>query len=153
ENIARGALPLSASAWRPRFLPGVCVTLFLGQAGSLKRQRASQVAGSAAAIIAAAALIGWGAERPALLKWGSGFANVKPVVALCLAALGLALVYPGKDSRFAFAVGLAVAALAALGLGVVLFEVELGIDGWLAGPRAAPFQATSTAMLALGLAG
>src|SRR5262249_54366188 len=122
-------------------------------AGSLKRRRASQVAGAAAAIIAAAALIGWWAGLPPLLSWGSGFANVKPMVALCLAALGLALVYPGQDARFALAVGFAAAALAALGLGVVLFEVELGIDRWLAGPGAASFRATNTAMLALGLAG
>jgi hypothetical protein len=52
---------------------------------------------------------------------------------LALAALGFALVHPGKDSRFAFAVGLAVAALAALGLGLALFNVELGIiNRWLA---------------------
>jgi hypothetical protein len=32
---------------------------------------------------------------------------MRPTVALLVAALGLALVHPGKDSRFAFGVGLA----------------------------------------------
>jgi PAS domain S-box-containing protein len=117
--------------------------LFVGQAGSLKRQRASQAAGFAAVIIAATALIGWWAGLPLLSSWGSGFATVKPVTALCLGALGLALVLPGKDSRFAFAVGVGVTALAALGLGVVLFNIELGIDRWLA-PGEASFRATAT---------
>ena len=129
------------------------MTLFVGQGSSLKRQRASQVAGFAAVMSAAAALIGWWLELPPLLTWGSGFAAVKPVMALCLAALGLALVRTGKDSRFAFAVGLAVATLAAFGLGVVPFEVELGINQWLAGPEATSLLATNAAMLGLGLAG
>jgi len=127
--------------------------LFVGQAGSLRRQHASQAAGFAAVTIAAAALIGWWAGLPPLPSWGSGFASVKPVTALCLAALGLALMHPGNDSRFAFAISLAVAALAALGLGAVLFNVELGIDRWLAGPGAASFRVTNAATLALGLAG
>jgi PAS domain S-box-containing protein len=129
------------------------VTLFVGTADGLIRQSAGRVAGLAAAMIAAAALIGWRAELPALSSWGSGFAAVNPVVAVCLAAIGVTLAYPDKDPRFAFAVGLAVAVLAALGLGAVLFEVELGIDRWLAGPGAASFRVTNTAMLALGLAG
>jgi PAS domain S-box-containing protein len=135
------------------------VTLFAGPAGRLKRQRTSEVAGFAGATIAAVALLGWWASLPLLSSWGSGFATVKPVVALCLAALGLALVLPGKEQRLAFAVGLMVAALAALALGVVLFNVELGIDRWLA-PGEPSFRATATsfrvtnaATLALGLAG
>jgi hypothetical protein len=79
------------------------VTLFLGQAGNLRRQYASQVPGLAALTIAAIALIGPWAGLPLLSSWGSGFEPVKR-----LAALGLALVYPGKNSRFAFAVGIAV---------------------------------------------
>ena len=129
------------------------MTLFVDQAGSLKRQRASQAVGFAAVTIAAAALIGWWAELPLLSSWGPDFATVKPVTAVCLVALGLALMHPGKDSRIAFAVGLAVAALAVLGLGVLLFNVELGIDRWLAGPGAASFRVTNAATLALGLAG
>jgi len=129
------------------------VTPFVGLADGLKRRRASQVAGFVAAMIAATALVGWWAGMPLLSSWGSGFATVKPVVALCLAALGLALVYSGKDARLAFPIGLAVVVLAALGLGVALLEVELGIDHWLAGPGAASFRVTNTAMLALGLAG
>jgi hypothetical protein len=77
--------------------------------GSLKRQHASQAAGFAAVAIAAAAFIGWWVSLPFLSSSGS-VANVKPVTALCLLTLGLALGHPGKNSRLAFAVGLAVAA-------------------------------------------
>jgi hypothetical protein len=70
---------------------------------------------------------------PTLSSWGSGFATVKQVTALCL---GLALVHSGKNSRFAFAVGLVVAAIAALDLGQDLFGFDFGIDHWLV-PRAA----------------
>jgi PAS domain S-box-containing protein len=78
---------------------------------------------------------------------------------VCLAALGLALVHPGKDSRFAFAVGLAAVALAALALGLALFKFELDIDRWLAlqaavpGPRVASFRVANVATVALALAG
>src|SRR5262249_62218402 len=65
-----------------------------------------------------------------------GFATVKPVTALCLTVLGLALVHPGKNSRFAFAAGLAVVATAALDLGQDLFGFDFGIDRWLV-PRTA----------------
>src|SRR5712672_2323354 len=74
---------------------------------SPKRQHAGQAAGFAAVAIATAAFIGWWVSLPLLSSWGSGFATVKPMVALCLVALGLALMHPGKNSRFAFAVGLA----------------------------------------------
>src|SRR5258707_8253392 len=64
--------------------------------------------------------------------------------------------YPGKDSRFAFAVGLAGVALAALGLALALLNVELGIDRWLA-PAAVPgpmsFRVANVATWAVGLAG
>ena len=82
---------------------------------SPKRQHAGQAAGFAAVAIATAAFIGWWVSLPLLSSWGSGFATVKPVVAFCLVALGLALMHPDKNSRLAFAVGLAVAAIAALG--------------------------------------
>jgi len=78
---------------------------------------------------------------------------------LALAALGVALMHPGKNSRVAFAVGLAAAALAAVGLGLALFNVDPGIDRWLApwavapGLRAVSFRIASAAMLALGLVG
>src|SRR5258707_1055273 len=87
--------------------------LFVAPAGSLKRQQTSQVAGSVAVTIAAMALIGWWAKLPMLSSWGAGFAPTKPVTALCLTALGLALIHPGKNMRVAFAIGLAVAAIAA----------------------------------------
>jgi hypothetical protein len=51
------------------------VTLFVGQAGSLNRQRASQVAGFAAVTIAAVAFIGGWAELPLLSRWGSAATN------------------------------------------------------------------------------
>lgn len=114
------------------------MALLIGQAGNLKRQRASQVAGFAAAMIGAAAFIGWWVSRPVLSTWVSGFATVKPATAMCLAALGAALVHPGKNSRFAFAVGLAVAAVAALDL-LDRAGVDLGfnqLNGLLV-PRAA----------------
>src|SRR6266481_5201137 len=98
---------------------------------SLKRQHAGQAAGFAAVTIAAAVLIGWWGGLPMLSSWGSGFATVKPVAALCLTVLGLALVHPGKNSRFAFVVGLAVTAVAVLNLGEDLFGFDFGVDRWL----------------------
>jgi PAS domain S-box-containing protein len=134
---------------------GVDVTLFVGQASSRKRQYASQAAGFVAVAIAVAALIGLWTGLPLLSSWGSGFPAVRPVGALGIVALGLALIHPGKDSRVAFAVGLAAAALAVLGLVLVLFNVELGIiNRWLA-PRAvvsAPsFRVASAGAVAFGL--
>ncbi len=120
---------------------------------------ASRAAGFAVMTIAAAALVGWWAELPLLTSWGSGFAAMKPVTALCLLALGLALARTGRDSRFACAVGLAVAALAALDLGQGLFDLELGIDRWLAppdatlAPEANSFRMADAAALAIVLAG
>src|SRR5258708_5021328 len=84
---------------------------------------------------------------------------MKPVTSICLTALGVALMYPGKDSRLAFAVGLTVVAVAALDLSQVLFNVELGIDRWLVPPDAAPgpwaasFQVINGMPLAIALAG
>src|SRR6266853_1521114 len=123
------------------------------------RQPASQAFGFAAATIAATVLIGWWAGLPLLWSWGSGFPPTRPSAALCLGALGLALVHPDKDSRFAFAVGIAVVAVAAGGLGLMLLNVDPRIDSWLA-PRAAvegsgaiSFRTAKVAALALGLAG
>src|SRR5215471_6939625 len=99
---------------------------------SLKRQHASQAAGCAAVTIAVAVLIGWWAGLPMLSSWGRGFAAAKPVTALYLTALGLALVHPGK--RFAVAVGLPVAAIAVLDL----FGVDFGINRWLVPGAAVP---------------
>ncbi len=100
---------------------------FVGQAGNLNRRRASQVAGFAAVTIAAEAFIGWWISLPLPSSWGSGFATVKPTTALCLAILGLALMHPGKNSRLAFAAGLAVVAIAALDL-LDRFGIDLGIN-------------------------
>jgi hypothetical protein len=97
----------------------------------LKRQHASQAAGFAAMTIAAAVLIGWWGGLPTRSSWCCGFATLKPVTALCLTVLGLALVHPGKNSRFAFAAGLVVAAVVALDLGQDLFGFDFGIDAWL----------------------
>jgi PAS domain S-box-containing protein len=135
------------------------VTLFVGQAGGLKRQRASQAFGFAAVTIAATVLIGWWAGLPLLWSWGSGLPPTRPSAALCLGALGLALVHPGRDSRFAFAVGITVVAVAAGGLGLMLLNVDPGIDPWLAprgaveGSGAISFQIAKVAALVLGLAG
>jgi PAS domain S-box-containing protein len=122
---------------------------------SLKRQHASQAAGFVGVTIATAALIGWWVGLPMLSSWGSGFATTKPVAALCLAALGLALVHPDKNSRFALAVGLVVAVIAVLDL----FDVDFGINRWLV-PRAAmptqgaaSFEMINGMPLAIALAG
>ena len=58
----------------------------------------------------------------AAVELGVGLPPLRPVGALALAALGLALMHPGKDSRVAFAVGLAVTALAAFGVALALFN-------------------------------
>jgi MFS family permease len=140
------------------------VILFARLPGSLNRQRASQAGGFAAMAIAAAALIGRWAGLPMLSRWGSGLPAMRPLGTLLLAVLGLALVSPSKHSRFAFAVGLAVATLAVLGLSLVgaavLFNVEFGIvDRWLARWAVAPglgvasFQVASAATVAFGLVG
>jgi hypothetical protein len=136
------------------------VTMFVGQAGGpaggLKRQRASEMAGFATAAIAAMALIGWWAGLPLLSSWVSGFATMKPVTALCLIVLGLALMHPGKDWRFAFAVGLVVAVVALLDLGEDLFGTELGIGPLQMSRTAAPAQSAASFSMAhataLGLA-
>jgi hypothetical protein len=136
------------------------VTLFVGQAGNLNRQRASQVAGFAAVTIAAAAFISGWAGLSQLSRWGPDFTTVKPVTAVCLVALGLALVHPGKNSRFAFAIGLTVAVIAALDL-LDRFGIDFGINrlNRLLVPRAAvpgpetSFGMTNGVPVALALAG
>jgi PAS domain S-box-containing protein len=114
------------------------VTRFAALAGSVNRQHLSQVAGFFAVTIATAALIGWWVGLPTLSSWGAGFATMKPTTALCLAALGLALVHPGKNSRLPLAVGLAVAAIATLDL-LDRFGIDTGINrlNWLLVPRTA----------------
>jgi PAS domain S-box-containing protein len=134
------------------------VTPFVGQArrltGSLKNQHASQATGFAAMAIAAMALIGWWSGLPLLSSWGLNFTTVEPLVAACLAALGLALAHPGRDWRFAWAAGLAVTALAALRLGMVLFAAGPGVDdSRLAQLDAAALQVPRAALMALGLSG
>jgi hypothetical protein len=117
---------MPASACRPSFW-SLYVTLFGALAGSLNRQHASQAAGFAAVTIAAVALTIWWVSLPLPSSWSSGLATVKPTTALCFAALGLAVVYPGTASRFVFAVGLAVAAVAALDF-LDLFSIDSGIN-------------------------
>ncbi len=135
------------------------MTPFVGRAGNLKRPRASQIAGLAAVIIAGAVLIG-GSIGPLLLtSWGAGLPSMRPSAAVCLGALGLALLEPGRDFRWAFVIGLAVAAIAAGGMGLILVNVDPGMDAWLAprvalqGSGAASFRVASVAAIALGLAG
>src|SRR5258708_10477483 len=74
------------------------------------------------------------------------------MVALCLMALGLALMHPGENSRLAFAVGVAVAAIATLGL-LDRFGIDTGLNrlNRLLGPRAAvPGPETSFRMINRG---
>jgi PAS domain S-box-containing protein len=114
------------------------------------------MAGFAAMAIAAAALIGWWAGLPLLSSWVSGFAAMKPVTASCVAALGLALMHPGREQRFAFAAGLVVAVVALLDLGQDLFGIELGIGPLQMSRTAAPAQSAASFSMshatALGLA-
>jgi hypothetical protein len=90
---------------------------------------------------------------------GSGLATVKPTTALCVAALGFALVHPGEDSRVAFAVGLAVAVVAALDLGQGLFSADFHVNrslesqGVVPGPDASSFRTINGTALAIALAG
>jgi PAS domain S-box-containing protein len=126
------------------------VTLFVGRAGNLKRQRASRVAGFAAAMIGAAAFTGWWASLPLLSSWVSGFGRTKPMTALCLTALGFALMHRSKDSRFVVAVGFAVTTVA----GLALLGVDFGINAWLvpAGAVLEPGPASSRMMVGMPLA-
>ncbi len=102
------------------------MTSLVGFAGGLNSQRTSEIAGFVAAAIAAAAFIGWWADMPLLASWGSAFAVMQPLSAVCLAALGLALLHPRGDSLFVFAVGLAVVAIAGLDLIMPLFGIYVG---------------------------
>jgi PAS domain S-box-containing protein len=136
------------------------VTLFAALAGSPKRQHLSQFVGFTAVAIAATVFVGWWVSVPLLSSWGGGSPTMRPLGALCLAALGIALMHPGKDSRVALAVGLAAATLAALGLALAPFNVDLGIiNRWLVPSAAAPglgsatFRPASAGTVALGLAG
>jgi two-component sensor histidine kinase/PAS domain-containing protein len=123
------------------------VTLFVGQAGNLKRQRASEVAGFAAVAIAAAAFVGWWVSLPLLSSWGSGFARMRPLTALCLTALGLALMHRSKDSRFVVAVGFAVTTVAAL----TLLGVDFGINAWLVPPGAVLEPGAASSRMMIGM--
>jgi two-component sensor histidine kinase/PAS domain-containing protein len=144
-----------------RFLTsGADVTLFADLAGSVKRQHASQVAGFVAVTLAAAVLMGWWAGLPLLSSWGLDLPAMRPLAALCLAALGVALIHPGKDSLLALVIGLAVASLALAGLTLVLFNVDLGAINRSLVPGAAiprlgtaTFRAVSAGTIGLGLAG
>jgi PAS domain S-box-containing protein len=82
---------------------------------------------------------------------------MRPLGALILAALGFALVHPGKDLRVAFAVGLAVAAIIALLVALIPFDVDLSaIDRWLAPGSVLPpgsFQVQGASAVSFVLAG
>jgi PAS domain S-box-containing protein len=138
---------------------GAHLTPFVALASRLNREHASQLTGLAAVAIAAAVLIGEWTGLPLLSRWGADSPPMRPSAALCLAALGLALVHPGKHSRFAFAVGLAVMAVAAVGLVLILLNVDPGIDPWLAagagvaGRGPVPLRVAKVVALALGFAG
>jgi PAS domain S-box-containing protein len=103
------------------------VTPPVGPPGRFERLHARQVAGFAAVAIAAAAIVGMGADLPLLSSWGRGLPAMSPVGALCLAALGLHLMQPSRDRGFGLAAGAAVTALAAISLGLALLRAGQGI--------------------------
>jgi PAS domain S-box-containing protein len=107
------------------------MTSLVGFAGGLNSRRTSQIAGLVATAIASTAFIGWWTDMPLLASWGSGFAVMKPLIALCLAARGLALLHPAHDSRFMSVVGLGVIAIATLDLVMLLLGINVseGIAG------------------------
>jgi PAS domain S-box-containing protein len=118
----------------------------------VKKQRASQLAGFAAVVIAATALGGWWTGMPLLASWGVGI-TVRPPVAVGLIALGLAVAHPGREWRVASAVGLAVLTLAAGRLVLVLSVDAPGIDGWLVKLESVALQIPKATLLALALTG
>jgi len=97
----------------------------------------------------------------AAVELGLWLTRMRPLGALVLAALGLALMHSGKNSHVTFAVGLAVAALAVLSLALARLNVDLvlAIDRWLAPSAALPvlgpalLRVGAAAALAFGLAG
>jgi hypothetical protein len=70
----------------------------------LHRQHAAQAAGFIAVIIAAVSLIGWWAGLPLAARWA-----VKPLAALYLAGVALAVIHPGKNGHRPGAAPVAVA--------------------------------------------
>jgi PAS domain S-box-containing protein len=102
------------------------------------RMRASQVAGFAAAAIAAAAIAGRVANLPLLAAWGPGLPAVTPLGALCIAAIGLALMLDtGPALRDpAFVLAACATAAAAANLVLTLLGVERD-PGFLAAMPAA----------------
>jgi PAS domain S-box-containing protein len=120
------------------------MTSLVGHANGLNAQRASHIAGLVAAAIGAGAFIGWWADIPLLASWRAAFAVMQPLTALCLAALGLALLQPRSHSPVVFAVGLAVVAVTGLDVMMPLFGVYVS-----EGMAGIPY----TTALALALAG
>jgi two-component sensor histidine kinase len=88
----------------------------------------------AAAAIGALAFIGWLTDQLLLSSWGADLPAISPLVALCLAALGLALMLPRVDRWVAIATGLVVAAIAVVDLSLALSGAGPGVE-----PRAPRF--------------
>jgi PAS domain S-box-containing protein len=129
------------------------VTPLVDRAGRLLRQNASQLAGLAAVLIAAAALVGWWAKAPLLSSWGPGLSTMTPLGALCLASLGVSLVRAGEEQGLAFAIGFAGTAVALLNLVLSLFGVVLGTGPEAPAPGEDPFAMPAATALGLVLAG
>ncbi len=114
---------------------GADVATFAYSAGRLDRQLASQLAGVSTVAVTAVALIGWWWDLPPLSAWSAGSPTSSG--ALCLAAIGFALMRP-RDDIVASVVGLVVVAVATAFLGFALFgaEREAGLEEAFAMPAA-----------------
>ncbi len=132
------------------------MTLLAAVPRSPGRRYLSQAAGFAVVIIAATVLLAFWTGRLELASWGLGSPQMRPAGALVFAVVGFALVRPGKDSRIAFGIGVAIVALAFLGLVGLLFDFDFALDHWLV-PRAdvprASFQAVTAGTVAAALVG
>jgi PAS domain S-box-containing protein len=111
---------------------------------------ASQAAGVAAMGVAAAALAGLRLDLPLLARWGAGLPAMTPLDAVCLAALGFALIRGGNQA-LAVTVGLAVTGVPVLDLALAL--TDAGREGGAQAPATISLAMPAATALSVALAG